>query len=69
MNHWVTITVLVVGPPSMFSVESGGEVTTSGGYPEAEAHMTYALDPKFKGVYRQYVILNVYTLCRGDMIV
>lgn len=53
----------------MFSVGSGGEVTTSGGYPEAEAHMTYALDPKFKAVYRQYVILNVYTLCRGGMIV
>lgn len=59
MNHWVTITVLVLGP--MFSVGSGGEVTTSGGHPEAEAHMTHALDPKFKRAH----IPNVYAL-RGD---
>jgi len=38
MNCWVTITVLVLGPHRMFSVGSGGEVTTSGRHPEAEAH-------------------------------
>lgn len=51
------------------AVGSGGEVTTSGSHPEAEAHMTHALDPKFKGAHRQYVIPNVYALCRGGMIV
>lgn len=52
MNHWVAITVLVLGPHGVFSVGSGGEVGTSGGHPEAEAHMTHALDPKFKGAHR-----------------
>lgn len=49
----------------MFSVGSGGEVTTSGGHPEAKPHVTHALDPKFKRDH----IPNVYALCRDGMIV
>lgn len=53
MNHWVTIAVLVLGPHSIFYVGSGGELTTSEGHPEAEAHMTHALDPKLKEAQRR----------------
>ena len=53
----------------MFSVGSGGEATTSGGHPEAEANMTHALDPKFKGAHRPYVIPNVSMSCKDGMIV
>lgn len=70
MNHWVTIAVLVLGPPSVFYVGSGGEPSTSEGHPEAEAHMTHALDPKLKEAHRQQVIPNIpNTLCRDSMIV
>lgn len=44
-------------------------MTASGGHPEAEAHMTHALDPKFKGARRQCLVLNVYTLYGHGMIV
>lgn len=53
MNRWVTIAVLVLGPHSIFYVGSGGELTTSEGHPEAEAHMTHALDPKLKEAQRR----------------
>lgn len=65
MNRWVTIGVLVLGPHTIFSVGSGGEVTTSGGHPEAEAHMTHALDPKLKEVHRQYYHTEHVCLVQG----
>lgn len=69
MNHWVTLTMLLLGPDSMFSIVSGCEVTSSWRQPRAEAHMTHALDPKFKGAHRQHVIQNVYASYRDSMIV
>lgn len=56
MDHWGTSAALGLGPHSMFSAELGGEVTTSGRHTEPEADMIHALDSKFKGVHRQYVV-------------